>query len=58
MIPSHEFFFPRILQGFAQGDHVVDDGVVVGNDASFESLDGEGKDVGDDEGGGVRAGSA
>jgi hypothetical protein len=32
---------------------VIYDVAIVGNDASFESFDGEGEDVGDDEGGGM-----
>lgn len=61
MVPPHEFFFACVLEGFTQGDHVVDDIFVIGNDACFESFDGEGEYVGDDEGlgcGGVGAAEA
>jgi hypothetical protein len=53
VIPSHEFFFASVFETFSQCDHVIYDVAIVGNDTSFESFDGEGEDVGDDEGGGM-----
>ena len=47
MVPSHEFFFAGVFETFAKRNHVVDDVGVVGDDAGFEPLDGEGEDVGD-----------
>ena len=59
MVPSHEAFFAGIFKRVGEGDHVVDDILVVGYDAGFESFNGEGEDVGYDEGlGGEGIGTA
>lgn len=51
VIPPHEFFVGGPpFEGVGEGDHVVDDGGIVGDDAGFEAFDGKGEDVGDQEG--------